>query len=78
MQRLNAMEVIFDAETAKARAGFKVKSSDARVSIRANTGIQGECRDRRPAADFTTRFASPVAGVITWPRWSRRTPNSRP
>jgi len=27
MQRLNAMEVIFDAATAKARAGFEAKSS---------------------------------------------------
>lgn len=37
-----------------ARAAFRPKSRRQAASIRANTGPQGECRDRRPAAGFTS------------------------
>jgi hypothetical protein len=47
-----------------ARAAFRPKSRRQAASIRANTGLQGECRDRRPAASFTSASRSSIRRLM--------------
>ena len=46
------------------RAAFGPKSSGSRASDPANTGLQGECRDRRPAASFTSASRSSIRRLM--------------
>ncbi len=48
------IEAILDASAAKFRTGFSPESSTSGCSIQGQTVCMDECRDRRPAADFTS------------------------
>lgn len=51
---LGSLRSIIGAPGTSAAATFRPESRRCAASIRANTGLQGECRDRRPAASFTS------------------------
>ena len=51
---LGSLRSIIDAPANLEAATFRSESRRPAASIRANTGLKGECRDRRPAASFTS------------------------
>jgi hypothetical protein len=50
---LRSLGAIFDPLCGQFGARFRPKSRGRAASVRANTGLQDECRDRRCAAKFT-------------------------